>query len=79
LAVDGSLHSAHAKDLWSRFTARRAEAAKEHEVEREWMTDAERRTDDETFEGRQSDLASQARVGGMDPERLLPDENPEHH
>ena len=67
------------RGLWNRLAARGTQAAREHEVERERMTDAERRTDDESFEDRQADLAIQARLGGVDPERLLPDDNPEHH
>jgi hypothetical protein len=66
------------RGLWSRFGRRRAEAAQEHEVERERMTGAERRNDDESLEDRQADLAAQARLGGDDPARLLPDDNPEH-
>jgi hypothetical protein len=66
------------RGLWSRFAGRRAQAAREHEVERERMTDAERRTDGESVEDRQADLAIQARLGGGDPEQLLPDDNPEH-
>ena len=42
------------------------------------MTGAERRNDDESLEDRQADLAAQARLGGDDPARLLPDDNPEH-
>jgi hypothetical protein len=66
------------RGLWNRLAGRRTEAALEHEVERERMTDAERRTDDESFEDRQADLAIQTRLGGVDPERLLSDDNPEH-
>ena len=65
--------------LWSRFVGGRNQAAREHEVERERMTDDERRTDDKSLEDRQADLAIQARFGGERPERLLPDDNPEHH
>ena len=43
------------------------------------MTNDERRIDDESTEDRQADLATQALLGGGDPERLLPDDNPEHH
>ena len=67
------------RGLWSRIAGRRDQAAEEHEVERERMTDVERRIDDEGFEGRQADLATQERLGGIDPDRLLPDDNPEHH
>ena len=42
------------------------------------MTAAERRKDDESFEDRQADLATQALLGGIDPERLLPDDEPRH-
>jgi len=67
------------RGLWSRFTGRRAEAAQEHEVEREQMTGSERRKDNESLEDRQADLETQARFGGSDPTRLLPDDRPEHH
>ncbi len=66
------------RGLWNRFVGRREEDAREHEVERERMTDAERRSDDENLEDRQADLATRARFGGGDPDRLLPDDNPEH-
>jgi hypothetical protein len=65
------------RGLWSRLSGRRTEAALEHEVERERMTGAERRHDDESVEDRQTDLATQARLGGVDPGRLLPDDHPE--
>jgi len=42
------------------------------------MTAAERDTDDESFEDRQADLETQARLGGVDPGRLLPDDDPKH-
>ena len=58
--------------------ARREQVAQEHEVERERMTDAERRSDDESPEDRQADLATRARFGGENPERLLPDDKPDH-
>jgi len=45
-----------------------------HEVERERMTAPERRSDSESFEDRQADLAIEARLGGIDPDRLLPDD-----
>jgi hypothetical protein len=61
------------------MTRRRVEAAQEHQLERERMTPAERRTDDESFEDRQADLATQAHLGGGDPSRLLPDDDPKHH
>jgi len=51
----------------------------EHEIERERMTDAERRSDDEGSEGRRADLQTQAMLGGVNPERLLPDDDPSHH
>lgn len=62
------------KGLWSRFTARRVQAAEEHEVERERMTPAERRDDDESFEDKQADQVVESRLGGIDPERLLDDD-----
>jgi|HubBroStandDraft_2_1064218.scaffolds.fasta_scaffold3124172_2 hypothetical protein len=64
------------KGLWSRLSGRRARADIEHEVERERMTPAERRVDAESFEDRQADLATRARLGGGDPDRLLPDDDP---
>jgi hypothetical protein len=67
------------RGLWSRFASGRSRAAQEHEIERERMTGEERREDDESFEDRQADLATEARLGGIDPGRLLPDDDPEHH
>jgi hypothetical protein len=67
------------RGLWSRFVSRRTEAAQEHEIERERMTPAERDSDDESFEDRQADLATEASLGGIDPDRLLPDDDPSHH
>jgi hypothetical protein len=64
--------------LWSRLTGRRTQAVIEREVERERMTPAERQRDDESFEDRQADLATQALLGGVDPQRLLPDDDPRH-
>jgi hypothetical protein len=66
------------KGLWSRLSGRRTRADVEREVERERMTPAERRLDAESFEDRQADLATQARLGGADPNRLLPDDDPSH-
>lgn len=66
------------RGIWSRLARRSSTAAREHEVERERMTARERRLDDESFEDRQADLAAQAHLGGGNPERLLPDDNPEH-
>ena len=42
----------------------RPEAARRHEVERERMTRTERRADDESFEDKQADLATEAHLGG---------------
>lgn len=64
--------------IWRQFVRRRKQAAEEHEVERGRMTDDERRADERSIEDRQADLATQARFGGEDPARLLPDDNPEH-
>ena len=66
------------RGIWNRFVGSRDEAAQEHEVERRQMTNAERRANDESVEGRQADLATQARLGGSGPERLLPDDDPDH-
>jgi len=60
--------------LWGRLTGRRERAVRAHEVERERMTAPERRSDSESFEDRQADLAIEARLGGIDPDRLLPDD-----
>jgi hypothetical protein len=65
------------KGLWSRLTNRSDRAAREHQIERERMTAAERRADDESFEDRQADLQTQALLGGGNPERLLPDDEPD--
>jgi hypothetical protein len=67
------------QQLIARLRGRRVEAAQLHEEQREHMTDAERRLDDESFEDRQADLVTRARLGGNDPERLLPDDDPSHH
>jgi len=61
------------KGLWSRLTGR---PARGDEVGRERMTPAERSHAGERFEDRQADLAIEARLGGIDPERLLPDDDP---
>jgi len=66
------------KGFWDRMVGRRSAAAREHEVERERMTDEERRVDDESFEDRAADLAVEASLGGINPERLLPDDDPAH-
>ena len=50
------------KGLWSRLTNRRDRAARAHQIDRQRMTAAERRADDESFEDRQADLQTPSLV-----------------
>jgi hypothetical protein len=62
--------------LWNRLTGRRNADATERKLEPQQMSPAERRFVEESFEDRQTDSAIEERLGGIDPARLLDDEEP---
>ncbi len=63
----------------SRLLDRRKAEAVAHEAEREQMSPAERAFDSESFEDRQADLSTAEHLGGVDPDRLLDDDEPSGH
>lgn len=69
------------KDRWNRLmgksnTAAANGAAVEHEIEVEQMTPAERHTVEESIDDKKADAAAAEHLGGIDPGRLLADEEP---
>ena len=63
-------------DLWNRLVRRRREEVIERETESERMSPAERRLTGESIEDLQADESAGEHLGGIDPGRLLGDDEP---
>lgn len=59
------------KDLWARITGGSRATAAERASGEQNMSPEERRFVEGSVEGRQSELEAEARLGGIDPKRLL--------
>jgi hypothetical protein len=64
------------RDLWNRLMGRERAEAIQHEAERERMSPAERRFTAESVEDHQADEFVDEHLGGVNPERLLEDDEP---
>jgi predicted RNA-binding protein Jag len=64
------------RDLWNRLMRRESAAAVKRETEREQMSPAERRIVGESVEDIQADTFVGEHLGGVDPERLIEDDEP---
>jgi hypothetical protein len=62
------------RGIWERLTARRRAAAIRREAQEEQMSPEERRFIDEGVEGNQADEFVEEHLGGIDPNRLLDDD-----
>jgi hypothetical protein len=62
--------------FWDRLLGRRRDAAVEREAEEEQMSPDERRFVDESVEDRQADEFVGEHLGGVDPARLLEEDEP---
>lgn len=66
------------RELWNRFVGReQASAAAEREAELEQMSPAERRFASESAEDIQADEFVGEHLGGIEPERLLGENDPQ--
>ena len=64
------------KERWNRLMGGKSATAVEHEVEKEQMTPTERHDVEESVDDKKADAAAGEHLGGIDPERLLGDEEP---
>jgi hypothetical protein len=65
------------RDFWNRHIRRTRASTVEREAEREQMSPTERRFDEESIDDIQADAFVSEHLGGIDPERLLgEDESP---
>ena len=64
------------RELWDRLMRRERAEAVERETEREQMSPEERHFFSEGFEDRQADEFVDEHLGGVDPTRLLGDDEP---
>jgi hypothetical protein len=62
--------------LWNRLLGRRTADTIKHETELEQMSPEERHFAEERFEDRQADEVIEERLGGINPTRLLDDDEP---
>jgi hypothetical protein len=60
-------------DLWNRLTNRHADDKGERAEELQHMSPEERELVEQSVDNRQADLAAEAHLGGIDPNRLLGD------
>ena len=65
--------------LWARLRGRRTAEAIERENELKQMSPDERHFVEERFEDRQADEVIEERLGGINPTRLLDDDEPPRH
>jgi len=73
---DSTIRLTFVRGFWQRLIGRRSQAAARREAEEENMSPGERRSFDEGFEGRQADEFVEEHLGGVDPTRLLEDDEP---
>jgi hypothetical protein len=64
------------RNLWNRLVGRSEAAAEEHEAEREQMSPAERHFAGESLEDVQADEFVSEHLGGIEPERLVNEDDP---
>ena len=64
------------RDLWNRLIRRESDAATKREAELEKMSPAERRFEKESVEDHQADSFVSEHLGGINPDRLLDDDEP---
>jgi hypothetical protein len=64
------------RDLWNRLMRRENDAAVKRETELEKMSPAERRFEKESVEDHQADSFVGEHLGGINPDRLLDDDEP---
>jgi hypothetical protein len=64
------------RDLWNRLVGRGRAAAGEREAEREQMSPAERRFAAESAEDAQADEFVSEHLGGIEPNRLVNEDDP---
>jgi hypothetical protein len=64
------------RDLWNRLMGRERDAAIKRETEREQMSPDERRFEEESVDDIQADAFVGEHLGGIDPDRLLDDDEP---
>jgi len=62
------------RDLWKRLVQRAKDARIEHDDERQHMSRSERRLTGESVDDIQADGFVDEHLGGIDPERLLGDD-----
>jgi hypothetical protein len=64
------------KERWNRLMGAKSATTVEQEVEKEQMAPAERHDVEQSIDDKKADAAAGEHVGGIDPERLLGDEEP---
>jgi hypothetical protein len=64
------------RDLWNRLVGRGEAAAEEREAEREQMSPGERHFAAESVEDMQADEFVSEHLGGIEPERLVEEDDP---
>jgi hypothetical protein len=64
------------RGFWDRLIGRRRDAAARREAEEEQMSPAERRFVNESVEDHQADEFVEEHLGGIDPNRLLEEDQP---
>jgi hypothetical protein len=64
------------KERWNRLMGGKSATVVEHEVEKEQMSPVERHDVEESIDDKKADAAVGEHIGGIDPERLLGDEEP---
>ena len=64
------------KEQWNRLMGGKRATAVEHEVEKEQMTPAERHNVEESIDDKKADAAAGEHLVGIDPARLLGDDEP---
>jgi hypothetical protein len=67
------------KETWNRLMGGKSATAVEHEVEKEQMTPAERHVVEESIDDKKADASAGEHVAGINPERLLGDDEPPAH
>jgi hypothetical protein len=67
------------RDLWNRLMRRESAAGIKRETEREKMSPAEQRFEEESVEDIQADAFVGEHLGGINPDRLLDDDEPPRH
>ena len=65
------------RELWDRLVGRERASAREREAEREQMSPSERRVTGQSVEDTKADEFVDEHLGGIKPERLLGEDDPQ--